>query len=908
MCDCVGVTDISALSDTELQVLLRQTTQAANSLARTDINAFVGRVLRNEKTGRRIVQAPTHRRFQAVLDAYPQCVLWGHTELGKTQQMVGRILATLGEDTNKRITVVGRTAGQAVKILLSAARYNQASDDLRAIYPNLLPGMPWRENSITVKRTSFAKEPSVYATGVHGAILGSRIDVLILDDVVDFENSRTQHGRDDLYDWVMNTLMGRLTDGATVWCSGNAYHPDDLMHRLEKLPGWHGHRFPVMDAYGVPHWPEQWPTERIAQRRSTLGPLEFARQMMCQARSDEDGHFRIADIDKCALRGRGIPPATSVAEWHVDIGQPEKARVRFYTGVDLAVQTHSAADKTAIFTIGVWPDHSREIVNVQLGRWQAREVINRIVATQKAWNSLVTIENNACFPPGTPVMTLDGPIPIEEITPGTSVLTHLGQWRKVTATGQRHHVGELVDVRPSGGLPILATPEHPLLVWESGRVKCQPVTAEYGKHRPIGDPKWVLAGEVRDGPNRIAHYTYSPTAKWPYAQPVLQVSHRGVVRDISVGLREGVALGLYLAEGHTTKGQVWFSLHSDEDHLVELVGDVAREWLGANFAVRHIQGRGIRVIVGSTALAQVLLVAGKSHTKCLPWRWQGWPLDVRLAIVRGWLLGDGSLCWNNANTDYPVLLLRGATISYAWARWVTTVLQEAGLRPTIKCARGLRAPCWLNGRPVIPHHKMHTVALCAEDTDALIAMATTQAERTHWACRGWAGKQTTRSANSASVVTPGGVQSKVLRVGRTSYDGAVHNLSVEVDESYVVDGVAVHNCQDMLRQFTLEEGLATIPFTTGRNRSSLEFQASALAAEVAQGMWIIPSMDGPQYSHEIADWVEALLYYNPSTHTPDVMAASLFARFSAARGDYTMKDAPAKALGNREYQRRGCYG
>ena len=38
-----------------------------------------------------------------------------------------------------------------------------------------------------------------------------------------------------------------------------------------------------------------------------------------------------------------------------------------------------------------------------------------------------------CFPEGTLVLTSEGYLPIEEVTPGMQVLTHQGRWRKVTA-------------------------------------------------------------------------------------------------------------------------------------------------------------------------------------------------------------------------------------------------------------------------------------------------------------------------------------------------------------------------------------------------------------------------------------------------------------------------------------------
>ncbi len=58
------------------------------------------------------------------------------------------------------------------------------------------------------------------AIGVHGAILGARVDRLLLDDILDFENTRTPERLQATIDWYNATLVGRLTARARVICVG----------------------------------------------------------------------------------------------------------------------------------------------------------------------------------------------------------------------------------------------------------------------------------------------------------------------------------------------------------------------------------------------------------------------------------------------------------------------------------------------------------------------------------------------------------------------------------------------------------------------------------------------------------------------------------------------------------------
>jgi hypothetical protein len=305
-----------------------------------------------------------------------------------TQQVsIGRTLYELGRNPNQRIVVISNTHEQAAKIVRSVAKYVEGSAELSMVFPRLKKGDPWTSHHLFVQRTVMSKDPSLQACGIHGNIVGARIDLLIFDDILDYENCRTPAAREDLWKWIHATLVGRLTRDAKVWIVGNAYHPDDSLHRFARQPGWTALRYPVMDpTTGESRWPERWPLDRIEERRGELGPLEFARQMMCQARDDSESRFKQEWIDSCLDRGRELKflPVLVGAE-----------RGRIYTGVDLAVQKHAAAGQTVLFTIWVHGDGSRQVVNIEAGRWAGPDIVGRIVDTHHRYNSICVVENNA---------------------------------------------------------------------------------------------------------------------------------------------------------------------------------------------------------------------------------------------------------------------------------------------------------------------------------------------------------------------------------------------------------------------------------------------------------------------------------------------------------------------------------
>lgn len=364
-------------------------------LAAEDAAEFCAFVLRDEQTGGAIEPKALHLTWHRLCDKYPRLVLWSHVESGKTQQLaIGRPLWVLGKDPSKRIAIISNTFGQAQKIVRTIARYIESSRELHEVFPGLQPGDQWTANALTVKRPGVgSKDPSVQACGVHGNITGSRLELVVLDDVLDFENTRTFSMRQDLWDWFYATVVGRLTEWGRIYCIGTAYHPDDLLHRLAKPVGgggpgvWYSARFPVVNAQGESSWPERWPHARIEQRRVELGAVEFARQMLCKARDDEEARFQREWLEACMERGKGLTLLP-----RLDI-LPEGAGT--YSGVDIGVKDVGPADPTCIFTVLVHPNGDRQPIGIETGKWSGPEIVRRIIATHEKYHSIIYVENNA---------------------------------------------------------------------------------------------------------------------------------------------------------------------------------------------------------------------------------------------------------------------------------------------------------------------------------------------------------------------------------------------------------------------------------------------------------------------------------------------------------------------------------
>lgn len=372
----------------------RRVQRARVVLARRDPALFNEYVLRDEETGKPITNAPVHVSMHATLTHAPRAVLFSHIEAGKTQSItVGRTLFELGHNPSLRVAIVSNTAGQARKIVAQIGRYIQSSNELHEIFPALQPAAPWGAEQLTVFRSTNPKEPTLTATGVHGNILGSRFDLVILDDILDYEITRTEANRAELLRWYRATLGGRITPNGRVWAVGTPWDPDDLYHVFAKTPGFVTRRFPVQDpSTGALTWPGRWPLKRIEQRRHELGQVESQRQLDCVAPDGATSRFQVSWIQRCLDRGREYSLIPTLRDNKGKIDLPEGCFA--VTGVDLGFTKEKKGAKTVFFTVLFYPNGDRQLIWIEAGDFSGPQIVIKAIEHSHRFGSVVYVENN----------------------------------------------------------------------------------------------------------------------------------------------------------------------------------------------------------------------------------------------------------------------------------------------------------------------------------------------------------------------------------------------------------------------------------------------------------------------------------------------------------------------------------
>ncbi len=181
---------------------------------------------------------------------------------------VGLPLFEIGNNPNLRIAIVSATAGQSEKLLREIGYFIQHDLNYREIFGNLYdPLAVWTQRQKTVRRSKPLKDSSFLAIGQGSGFAGARSDILLLDDIVDAQNSLTVHRRRQVLHWIFETALPTLdpTGPQRALLVGTPYHFDDALFHLQQA--WPSRKYPAWDTAGQLLWPERFTHKELDRRR-----------------------------------------------------------------------------------------------------------------------------------------------------------------------------------------------------------------------------------------------------------------------------------------------------------------------------------------------------------------------------------------------------------------------------------------------------------------------------------------------------------------------------------------------------------------------------------------------------------------------------------------------------------------
>lgn len=369
-----------------------------------------------------------------------------------------------------------------------------------------------------------------------------------------------------------------------------------------------------------------------------------------------------------------------------------------------------------------------------------------------------------CFVPGTLVRTRSGFRAIEDIEAGEEVLTAQGNWKPVRKTMSRQFDGELVQLTTNASArPILTTIEHPFLTLkgqhkETRTTLCRPgACADHGRD-PISHHHldWTHAEDLRVG-------------DWFPLTTSLEISDIDVMQapdqKRSFGPREFELTsdflwlcGLYIAEGSCEENRVEWGLNGEELEYQDRIIDFAKKH-GYGHDLKVIpgpNGGGCRVRINSRVLAQWFptIFGSGSHNKRIPDEMMQLPADKLRHLAQGIFDGDGKKATNAIEQTSLILALQ-----------LVEVAARLGVQPTT--SRYLAA----NSTYISDVYRVH---------ELVTTQRSVRSKPDVWKLGDWDLR-------------------KITAIDRVEYHGPVFNLSIENDETYVIENVPVHNCWDYKR-------------------------------------------------------------------------------------------------------------
>lgn len=302
----------------------------------------------------------------------------GH--LKSTLVTIGYVTQQIVKNPNTRVLILSATWQMAVDFLTEVKRHLEGNERLIELYGNLTLGnTEWSQDRITLRRTDTnIKGPTVWATGIDSNLVGSHPDVIVLDDVVNRDNTAT---REQIEKVILRykDLLDLLEPGGQFLVIGTRWVQEDLY-------GWiMDEENNVLSSYNVMQkrayegnlatgevqsylWPEKFSVKLLQDLLREKGIYEFSAQYLNNPIPSEDADFKRADFN------------------YYDFEDNRGKSFNKILTVDPAISVKKDSDMTGMVATGIDSFTNIFILDLIRGHFSPREIIDKIFQLHEQWH------------------------------------------------------------------------------------------------------------------------------------------------------------------------------------------------------------------------------------------------------------------------------------------------------------------------------------------------------------------------------------------------------------------------------------------------------------------------------------------------------------------------------------------
>mgnify|MGYP000925299581 CR=1 FL=1 len=412
---------------------------------------------------------------------------------------------------------------------------------------------------------------------------------------------------------------------------------------------------------------------------------------------------------------------------------------------------------------------------------------------QKSEDAYTRPQPHACFAAGTLVTTINGMMPIESILVGDLVLTHTGTFKKVLDTSimTSDHLNTIKLEGSSKTLDIKVTDTHPVYTLRDGKPQWVPVN-NLSRGDLVADMSLNVSIQA---PIKIYYNEFIPALESTYALQEAGVGYTNTRRIQGSGTREFTRgfdepsdgleitpdamyiLGYYLGDGYCRNEEIEVSFGEKDPALYSDFKKKVEEITGYKVNLEIKEGTGAYLQFAKRRGLYYFIenhFGRTSKDKKVP----NWVLstskECKEAFIAGLIDSDGCV----ADGGKRVFI---STSSEALIPAITAILSDLGYSYSLYMKTGI---AWnIKGKTGKSNKRHWTININKRPNSILSRIPSRKIDNINLV----------RTSDS-TIKDQGRVWRKIRYISKQDITCKVYNLQVEEDESYVANGIVVHNC------------------------------------------------------------------------------------------------------------------